>query len=286
MTMKQNENHTTLSIHLERPLISFDLETTGLNIREDRIVEISCVKIGMDGSRDIRTRRLNPCIPISKEASSVHGITDEDVANAPRFEQIARSLYDFLCGCDLTGFNLEQFDLPMLSNEFERVGIEFPDGPIRIIDARRIYMAKEPRTLAAAYKFYCGEDLDGAHSAEADAIAAAEVLLAQVQRYEDLPADIQALHEFCHPQNPDWLDPDGRLLWRDGKVCLGFGKHKHRSLEDLVESEADYLRWIAGANFSDTVVKVIANALDGSFPDAPYPEPSGSAPANADPQAA
>lgn len=253
-------------IMLERPLVALDLETTGLDSANDRIVEVSCVKIGLDGRREVRTRRVNPGIPIAPEATAVHGISDADVANESTFAQIARGLLAFLSGCDVTGFNVEHFDLPMLQREFQRVGITFPDAPMRVIDSWRIYLSKEPRDLRSAYRFYCGRELERAHSAEADALAAADILAAQVQRYPDLPADIADLHEYCHPHSPDWVDPDGRLVWKGDKVVLGFGKHRDRSLEVLAAEAPDYLRWMANANFSAEVVAVITAALKGEFP--------------------
>ncbi len=256
----------TPSIKLDRPLVSLDLETTGLDATNDRIVEISCVKIHPDGSREVRTRRLNPGMPISPQATAVHGISDADIAEEPTFVQVGRSLLSFLEGCDITGFNVEQFDLPMLVHEFRRAGLEYPSQPVRVVDSWRIFLAKEPRDLTAAYRFYCGKTLENAHSAEADAQAAADILLAQVQRYDDVPDSIDALHELCHPQHPDWLDPDGRIVWRGEEAVLGFGKYRDRPLKALVREAPDYLRWMCGANFSQEVASIIKAALNGDFP--------------------
>lgn len=262
-------------LRLRRSMVSFDLETTGLDIRDDRVVEISCVKIDRDGTREILTHRVNPQMPIAKDATAVHGIRDEDVATAPTFEQLAAPLFEFFKGADLTGFNLEHFDLPLLTHEFARAGHKFPDGEVGVVDSRRIFMLKEPRDLTAAYRIYCDKELTDAHSAEADAIAAADILLAQVERYGDLPTDVQALHDFCHPTQPDWVDPDGRLLWREGKAVIGFGKHREKSLESLAKNNPGYLRWILTASFSDAVVAIVEAALRGEFPEPPEPsEPS------------
>ncbi len=260
---------TARTLKLERPLVALDLETTGLDAQNDRIVEISCIKLHPDGTRDVRTRRINPGVPISEAASAVHGITDADVAQEPTFEQVAKGLLAFLDGADLTGFNIEHFDLPMLTREFSRAGIQFPPQPVRVIDSWRLYMMREPRDLAAAYRFYCGKELVRAHSAEADALAAADIVLAQVQRYEDLPTEVDALHEVCHPVHPDWLDPDGRIVWKGGQAVLGFGKHRDRSLQSLAAELPDYLRWIAGAQFSPEVIAIAKAALRGEFPKAP-----------------
>jgi DNA polymerase III subunit epsilon len=256
----------TRPMELSRPLVTFDLETTGLNVREDRIVELSCVKLHPDGRREVKTRRLNPTVPISEEAAKIHGISDADVADEPTFAKIAKSLAVFLDGCDLSGFNLEAFDLPILRAEFARAGISFPAADTRVVDSRRILMAMEPRNLAAAYQFYCGKQLHAAHSAEADATAAADILAAQVARYPELPTTIEALHDFCHPVQPDWIDPDGKLVWRDGVAVIGFGKHRNRRLEEVVRDDPDYLRYLIDQDFSREVVAIFEAALAGQLP--------------------
>lgn len=263
-------------LELQRPLVAFDLETTGLDVRRDRIVDIACVKLEPDGGRVTRTRRLNPEQPISVEAMQVHGIRDEDVVDAPTFRQVARSLLDFLDGCDLTGFNLRHFDLPMLEQEFARAGITFPDRDVRIVDSRTLFMIKEPRDLTAACRFYCDRELTDAHSAEADAVAAADVLLAQVAHYDDLPVTIDDLHQLCDPRQPHWIDPQGKLIWHNGEACLGFGRHKRRPLREMLQSEPEYLVWITQAEFSPEVQTIVGEALAGRFP-APQEENSPSA---------
>ena len=257
------------SLKLERPMISFDLETTGLDVREDRIVELSCIKILPSGEREVRTKRLNPQKPISPAASAVHGIYDDDVKDEPTFSQIAKSLLDFMAGCDLTGYNIERFDLPLLVREFKRVDIEFPPEPVGVIDSYRIYLNEEPRDLTSAYKYFCNKDLIGAHGAQADAEAAADILLAQVARYENLPADVQDLHAYCHPEHPDWLDPDGKIVWVGDQAVLGFGKNKGQSLKELARSNPGYLEWIATSDFSDEVKRIILDALQGKYPEPP-----------------
>jgi len=251
---------------LQRPLVSFDLETTGLDVNNDRIVEISCVKLSPDGSREIRTRRINPSIPISASATSVHGIRDADVSDEPTFAQLAQSLSDFLFQCDLTGFNIEAFDLPILKKEFERVGIAFPEANVQILDSFRIFLSRESRDLSAAYRFYYGKKLERAHSAEADAEAAAEILLAQVMRYEDMPCDVVELQQHCKKAEPHWIDPDGKIVWVGDEAALGFGKHRHRTLREMAMRDADYLKWILKSEFSDIVKQLIQNALSGSYP--------------------
>ena len=254
------------TLNLERPMVVFDLETTGLDIQKDRIVEIACVKLQMDGGRTTLTYRINPGIPIPEAASQVHGIYDHDVANAPGFVEVADELAQFLTGCDFSGFNLERFDLPLLKNEFERTGKAFPTEAVHIVDVHKVFILKEPRDLSAAYRFYCNKNLDNAHSAEADATATADILLAQVEHYDDLPSNVAQLHAFCHTPRPGWVDADGKLRWKDGEPVLSFGKHKNRSLKELASDERGYLQWIAGADFSSEFIGIIKDALDGKFP--------------------
>lgn len=251
---------------LVRPLVSFDLETTGLDVQQDRIIEISCVKRQPDGAREVWTRRVNPERPIAPEATAVHGISDADLAREPTFAQIARPLAAFLYGCDLTGFNVERFDIPLLKNEFRRLGITFPAGPVCVVDSCRLFFRYEPRNLAAAVRLYTGEELVGAHGAEADAIAALDVLEGQLRRYDDLPLDVAGLEEACHPREPHWIDGEGKLVWVGEEAALGFGKNKNRTLRAMAREEPDYLRWMANGNFSDLVRELCDAALGGSYP--------------------
>ena len=259
----------TQELILHRPLVAFDLETTGLDVTTDRIVEISCIKIAVDGTRHACTYRINPGKPIAAAATAVHGIRDIDVAHEPSFDDLALTLLEFLRDCDLTGFNIERFDLPLLSREFKRANLQFPAGPVSIIDSWQIFCRNEPRDLAAAYQFYCGRTLSRAHSAECDAIAAADILLAQVRRYGEMPKEVAPLAQYCHPQKPDWVDPDGKIVWRDEQAVLGFGQHKNRPLKSLAQDNPDYLQWIMKANFSETVVAIAKAALAGEFPQRP-----------------
>jgi DNA polymerase III subunit epsilon len=258
---------TDRKLVLKRPLVVFDLETTGRDVVKDRIVEISAVKLLPNGERELKTRRLNPEMPIAPDATAVHGITNAEVANEPTFVKVAKSLFEFLKDCDLSGFNVERFDLPMLKREFQRAGLEFPPSPIAVIDTWRIFMNREPRNLTAAYKHYCGKELENAHAAEADAVAAADILEAQVARYGDLPMDVNDLHDYCHQ---DWVDPDGRIVWRGENAVLGFGKHRDRSLRQLVAENPDYLDWMVNkGDFSEDVKRIIRAAMRGQFPEPP-----------------
>lgn len=254
------------ALGLTRPMVAFDIESTGLDTRRDRIIELSCVKMFPDRTREILTRRINPEQPISPEATEVHRISDADVASSPPFRAVAEIFYRFLSGCDLTGFNIESFDIPMLREEFSRCEMRFPEGRVNVVDSCRIFHRHEPRHLQAAVQFYCGKEHTDAHSAEADALASADILLAQVLRYDDLPADASGLDAYCHPIQPNWVDADGKLIWRESEACLGFGKHRNRALRVMAIEEPDYLAWISQANFSDKVRTVCRQALAGEFP--------------------
>ena len=185
-----------MKLNLKRPIVFFDLETTGVDTAKDRIVEISMVKVMPDGEQIVKTRKLNPGMHIPAEATAIHGITDEDVRDCPTFAQVAKSLEQFIRGCDFGGFNSNRFDLPVLVEEFLRAGVDVDFKRRRFVDVQNIFHKKEQRTLVAAYKFYCDKDLEDAHSAEADTLATYEVLMAQLERYPDLENDIDKLAEF------------------------------------------------------------------------------------------
>lgn len=237
-----------MQLNLKRPIVFFDLETTGTNITSDRIVEISVIKLHPDGREETRTRRINPEMHIPAEASEIHKIYDEDVAGEPRFKEIAKSLADFFTGCDIAGFNSNRFDIPMLDQEFQRVGIKFDFTRPRFIDVQTIYHKREPRTLSAAYRFYCGGDLEAAHSANADTRATLEVLKAQLDRYADLPNDIEKLAEYSsQTRNVDLM---GRLVYDDQRrPVINFGKYKGKLAADILRRDPGYYSWIMQGDF-------------------------------------
>lgn len=238
-----------MELNLKRPLIFFDLETTGLNITHDRIVEISMIKVNPDGSVEERTRRINPGIPIPAEATAVHHISDEDVKDEPKFAQIARSLEKFMTGCDIAGFNSNRFDIPMLSEEMFRAGISFNFKRARFIDVQTIFHKKEQRTLSAAYRFYCDRSLDDAHSANADTRATLEVLKAQLDRYPDLVNDVEALSAFSS-QNKN-VDLMGRLVYDEqGREVINFGKYKGRVAAEVLKRDPGFFAWVEQGDFS------------------------------------
>lgn len=238
-----------MALNLKKPIIFFDLETTGVDITHDRIVEISFIKVFPDGHEMEKTRRINPGIPIPAEATAVHGITDADVANEPQFKQIARSLAQEMTGCDLAGFNSNRFDIPMLDQELQRAGVKFDFSKARFVDVQTIFHKKEQRTLVAAYRFYCGKELDDAHSANADTRATLEVLKAQLERYPDLPADIEGLSEYSRQnRNVDFM---GRLIYDDkNREVVNFGKYKGQIAEEVLRRDPSYLDWIMKGDFA------------------------------------
>ncbi len=245
-----------MNLKLKRPIIFFDLETTGVDTVHDRIVEISLVKIGVDGEKVVKTRRINPEMSIPPEATAVHGITDEDVAGEPTFRQIAKSLAQFIEGCDFGGFNSNRFDLPMLVEEFMRAEVEVDFKRRRYIDVQNIFHKKEQRTLVAAYKFYCDKDLDNAHSAEADTLATYEVLEAQIERYGDIGDSVEELAAFS--THNEVVDFAGRIVLNDkGEEVFNFGKYKGRKVEDVFRTEPSYYSWMMQGDFSLYTKKII-----------------------------
>lgn len=245
-----------MKLNLKRPIVFFDLETTGVDTAKDRIVEISMIKVMPDGEEIPKTRRINPGMPIPPEATAIHGITDDDVKDCPSFAQIARSLAQFLQGCDFGGFNSNRFDLPVLVEEFLRAGVEVDFKRRKFIDVQNIFHKKEQRTLVAAYKFYCDCDLDDAHSAEADTRATYEVLKAQLDRYGDLENDIDALADYS--SRGEMADYAGRILLDDqGREVFGFGKYKGRVVADVFRDEPSYYAWMMNGDFPLYTKKVI-----------------------------
>ena len=247
---------------LSKPLAILDLETTGTDTSNDRIVEISVLKLIPGGESIHKTRRINPERPIPPEASAVHGITDSDVANEPTFTKISASLLSFLEDCDLCGYNLERFDLIMLVTEFERAGWSFPVEGRRIVDPLRIFQMKEPRDLTAAMKFYCRKDHAGAHGAEADVLATLEVLEGQLAMYADLPKSVEELSDLVKPSTIDLSGFFKRLP--DGSIVLARGKHKNKEIHGLAKSSPDYFHWILKQNdiLADTKV-IVREVLEG-----------------------
>ncbi len=238
-----------MQLNLKNPLVFFDLETTGINISKDRIVEISLLKVFPNGKEEVKTRRINPEMPIPAQSTAIHGITDEDVKDCPTFKQIAKSLVEILEGSDLAGFNSSRFDVPMLSEELLRAGVDFDMSKKKFIDVQIIFHRKEPRTLEAAYRFYCDKKLEDAHSAEADTRATYEVLKSQLDKYPDLVNDIDVLSKEFSSFN-DNVDYAGRMIYDENGVELfNFGKHKGKPVADVLLNEPGYYAWIMDGDF-------------------------------------
>ena len=245
-----------MKLNLKRPIIFFDLETTGVNTSRDRIVEISMVKVMPDGEEIIKTRRINPEMPIPAAATEVHHITDEDVKDCPTFRQIAKSLYQFMQGCDFGGFNSNRFDLPMLVEEFLRVGVDVDFKNRKFIDVQNIFHKMEERTLVAAYRFYCNKELEAAHSAEADTVATYEVLKAQLDRYDILENDIEALAKFS--SRGETADYAGRIGYNENdEEIFTFGKHKDRLVTEVFAIDPSYYAWLMNGDFPAYTKKVL-----------------------------
>ena len=253
-------------LQLQRPLVFFDLETTGLDTANDRIVQFAFVRVKLDRTTEEWCALVNPGMPIPAEASRVHKITDEMVAEQPSFKDYAPLVAQFLDGCDLAGFNVASFDLPFLQAEMERCGLPLTLTEVRVLDAQVIFHKNEPRNLAAAYRFYCRKELSGAHDALADVRATVEVLDAQLNKYRDLPTTMDALHKYCAPRESRFVTPDRKFQWRNGEATLTFGKHRGKSLQWLAENERDYLLWMKNGDFGDETKGLIAAALEGIFP--------------------
>lgn len=238
-----------MKLNLKRPLVFFDLETTGTNVTKDRIVEISVVKLLPGVAEPQRkTRRVNPEMHIPEGATAVHHITDEMVANEPTFRQISKGLYEFFEGCDIAGYNSNKFDIPLLMEEFARAGLNFTIHDRHLVDVQGIFYKMEPRTLVAAYKFYCGKSLDGAHAADADTNATLEVLMGQLERYPELPVEIEALSEFSRDSKN--MDLTGRIVRGEGgDPTFNFGSHKGKTVREVLRTAPGFISWILQSDF-------------------------------------
>ncbi len=245
-----------MNLKLYKPLCVFDLETTGTNVGKDRIVEICILKVYPDASRESRTWLVNPEMYIPKEAAAIHGITDEDVKDAPKFRDIAPKIMEMISGSDLGGFNSNRFDVPLLAEELLRAGHDFDLSKFKLVDAQTIFHKKEPRNLTAAYRFYCQKELENAHSAEADVLATFEVLDAQVAHYDDLPNDIAGLSEFSFHSR--FADLAGFIAFDDDqKEIFTFGKYKGQRVKDVFQKDLGYYGWIQNADFPLYTKKVL-----------------------------
>jgi DNA polymerase-3 subunit epsilon len=245
-----------MELKLKRPIVFFDLEATGVNVVSDRIVEIGILKVFPNGNKESHTWLINPGIPIPAEVVAIHGIDDAKVANEPTFKDMAHRIHDMIKDSDLGGYNSNKFDIPMLAEEFLRAGIDFDMKKRRAVDVQNIFHKKEQRTLSAAYKFYCQKDLENAHSAEADTLATYEILLAQLDRYDDLENDIEKLADFSNRFRA--VDFAGFIILNKEDVeCFSFGKYKNRPVEDVLAENPGYYSWMQNADFPLYTKKVL-----------------------------
>lgn len=245
-----------MELNVKNPLVFFDLETTGIDMAKDRIVEICILKVMPGGKTETKTKRVNPTIPIPAQASAIHGIKDEDVKDCPTFKEIAKSLAQYVEGCDFAGYNSNKFDLPLLAEEFLRAEVDFDLKKRKFIDVQTIFHKMEQRTLSAAYKFYCDKDLENAHSAEADTVATYEVLMSQLDMYSNLQNDVDFLSEFSSKtRNVDFA---GRIVLNDKDVeVFNFGKHRGRPVTEILAAEPGYYAWMMNGDFPLYTKKVL-----------------------------
>lgn len=254
-----------MELNLKKPIIFFDLETTGINIATDRIVEISLLKVFPNGNKESKTWLVNPVIEIPKEASDIHGITNEKVLNEPVFSELAGKVATFIEGCDLAGFNSNRFDIPLLAEEMLRAGVDFNMNDRVAIDVQVIFHKKEERTLSAAYKFYCDEDLENAHSAEADTNATYEILKGQLDKYEDLENDVDFLNKYStFTKRADFA---GFITFNgDNEEIFTFGKYKGKTVKSVLKDDKGYFSWIQNADFPLYTKKVLGQIKEREMP--------------------
>ncbi len=245
-----------MELSLTRPLCFFDLETTGVNVAKDRVVEISILKVFPNGNKESKTWLVNPEMPIPPQTTAVHGITDEKVANEPTFKQLSKDIYSMIKGSDLAGFNSDRFDIPLLAEEMLRAEIDVDFKKHLTVDVQTIFHKMEKRNLSAAYKFYCGKDLDNAHSAEADTNATYEVLKSQIEKYDELENDVSKLSAFSTRRKS--VDFAGFVIVdEDGEAAFNFGKHKGKKVVEVLEREPGYFSWLLNADFPRYTKKVL-----------------------------
>jgi len=254
-----------MELELKKPIIFFDLETTGINIAKDRIVEISILKVFPNGNKESKTWLVNPEMEIPKEASDIHGITNEKVVTEPTFNELASKVSEMIAGCDLAGFNSNRFDIPLLAEEMLRAEVDFDMKDRVAIDVQVIFHKKEERTLSAGYQFYCGKSLDNAHSAEADTMATYEILLAQLDKYDDLENNVEFLNEYSTFNKR--ADFAGFIQFdEDENEIFTFGKYKGKKVSDVLKRDKGYFSWIQNADFPLYTKKVLVKIKEKVFP--------------------
>lgn len=258
-----------MNLNFTKPIVFFDLESTGLSVQNDRIVEYCFIKVMPDQSRLSMSGLINPGKKIPQEVIDIHGITDKMVENAPSFFDKSDEIMAFIEGCDLGGYNILNFDIPMLKSEFDRVQKSFDFESCAFLDAQKIFFKKEPRNLAGALRFYCDKELTNAHGAEADTLATIDVFAAQLDHYEDLQNTPEAIHQFCRECPANWVEPSGRIRWKGDEAVIGFRSNfEGIPLETVAQDSKgkQFLKWIMKNNFSLEVKEICNQALKGNFP--------------------
>ncbi len=259
------KNKIIEKLNLEKALIIFDLETTGVVVDLDKIVELAYIKLYSNGNREEKTYKINPGIKIPQEAIDVHHITNEEAKTFSYFHEYAKELFDIFSNCYYGGFNIIGFDLPMLKKEFKEAGFDFKYKTEDIIDSKIIFHTKEKRDLTAAYKFYCKKDHLDAHSAMGDIIATEDILNAQIERYPDI-SDKEFLHAIHSQKDERYVDNERKFYWRDGEAYFNFGKHRGKSLKKVSQEDSGFLNWMLNADFGLSVKEIVSNALSGIYP--------------------
>lgn len=252
-----------MSLVLTKPLAFFDVETTGTNVGSDKIIEIAMVKILPNGEKQTKRKLINPEMPIPQEATNVHGITNEMVASAPTFKQAANEIKQFLDNCDLAGYNSNRFDVPILVEEFLRAGIDFNMNQRKLVDVQKIYHLMEQRTLSAAYKFYCNKELNNAHSAEVDALATYEVLEAQLEKYPQIKNNVEGIVQFTGEEKI--VDFARRFVYEKEEIVFNFGKHKGKSVKQVLKEEPQYYDWMMKGDFALHTKQKISEILNSTL---------------------
>jgi DNA polymerase-3 subunit epsilon len=252
-------------LKLDKPLVLFDVESTGLSLSYDRIVELAYIKIQPNGREVKKVLYLNPEVPIPPEATEIHGITDDKVKDAPTFREKSNELWDIFIDCYYGGFNIINYDLPMLRREFLRVGMDFTYAVTQVIDSKIIYHYMEPRTLSAAYRYYCQKELIDAHSALADIEATGDVLAKQLEMYEEL-RDLEIINKIHRLPDDKFVDLERRFYWRNGEAYFAFSKYRDSPLSEVAKTNPDFLRWILTADFPEETKIIVKKALEGEFP--------------------
>ena len=256
-----------MKLNLERPLVFFDLETTGLDTKTARIVEIAMIKLFPDETTDSFLTLVNPEMTIPSEATDIHGINNIDVMDKPTFKEIAVDVVAVIKNSDLAGYNLASYDVPILINELQRADISYSIDNVNIVDVLKIFKLKERKNLSAAYRFYCQKELQDAHSALKDTQATLEVFSAQIKKYPDLPQTVEELHKFCNQPDDRFVDPDKKFKWEKNEACFTFGKYKGQLLSKTSKDDPEYLQWMLTQDFSNEVRNILRSALKGQFPE-------------------